>query len=260
MPFDETHPATLAGPPSSGMPTRVANQKQIRTLGGALVVLAALLSYLLLIILDAGIPGRVDAFPHQVCVAGAALCFDPSADGRLLMLVMLAGALGSVIHATTSFGDFVGNRQLSANWLWWYILKPVIGTVLATIFYLCVRGGFLAGTTPAESLNLYGIMALAGMVGMFSKQATDKLGEVFDTLFKTIPGGGDRRRSESLVVDPPPADTAPDPLALSSASAVYTPSLAMMGEREDGIDGCDIRIGNPTADEDLPLARGGVAS
>jgi hypothetical protein len=34
-------------------------------------------------------------------------------------------------------------------------------------------------------VNPYGMVALAGLVGMFTKQATDKLSEVFSTLFKT---------------------------------------------------------------------------
>ena len=34
-------------------------------------------------------------------------------------------------------------------------------------------------------MNLYGLTAISGLVGMFSKQATTKLSEVFTTLFKT---------------------------------------------------------------------------
>jgi hypothetical protein len=33
---------------------------------------------------------------------------------------------------------------------------------------------------------------------MFSKQATDKLSEVFNTLFRTAPGGGDDQRKDAL--------------------------------------------------------------
>jgi len=37
----------------------------------------------------------------------------------------------------------------------------------------------------AGDLSPYGITALAGLTGMFSKQATDKLREVFDDFFRT---------------------------------------------------------------------------
>lgn len=37
----------------------------------------------------------------------------------------------------------------------------------------------------ASELNPFGLVSVAAMVGMFSKPATIKLGEVFDTLFKS---------------------------------------------------------------------------
>jgi hypothetical protein len=51
---------------------------------------------------------------------------------------------------------------------------------------MAVRGGLLAAQASADAVNPYGVAALAGLVGMFSKQATDKLREVFDTLFRTV--------------------------------------------------------------------------
>jgi hypothetical protein len=107
----------------------------------------------------------------------------------LLWLVMICGALGSFAHGARSFVDFVGNRTLRASWGAWYLMYPLIGAALALIFYLAVRGGFLttnAGTTNAgQDVNLYGLTAISALVGMFSKQATTKLAEVFATLFKT---------------------------------------------------------------------------
>lgn len=341
MPFDEINPAYMSGPTATTVPAepaRFASQRQTRAVGGGLIFLALLLTYLFVVFLNAGISGAATGLRPQLCVAGDALCFHASLDARLLILVMLAGALGSFIHAATSFGDFVGNKRLTTNWLWWYILKPFIGTVLAAIFYLCVRGGFLAGTAQADSINLYGITALAGMVGMFSKQATDKLSEVFDTMFKTTPDGGDRKRREGLdnpvpvlsgceparlapgsrelvitltgkgfvngsvvhvdggaratvlkdsthlsatlldadvaheaqhkvtVINPTPGGGTSEPLALTIglAASTSTPAVALAhthaSDSEDEIDGCDAEVTAPTADEDLPAARGGVAS
>jgi hypothetical protein len=106
-------------------------------------------------------------------------------ETRFLLIVTLSGALGSYIHLATSFADYLGNRQFMKSWAWWYILRPFIGTVLALVFYFAVRGGLIAGSSGAENLSPYGIAALAGLAGMFSKQATDKMREVFENLVKT---------------------------------------------------------------------------
>jgi hypothetical protein len=118
-----------------------------------------------------------------------------SPDSRLLITVVVAGALGSLVHCLTSFGDYVGNRDLKQSWIWFYVLRTPIGIALAILFYLVLRGGLIAPTLPenvpqgqgqvatATLINPFGLAAVAAMAGMFSKQATDKLGEVFDSLF-----------------------------------------------------------------------------
>jgi hypothetical protein len=107
----------------------------------------------------------------------------------LLWLVMLAGCLGTFLHNSQSFSDYVGNRTLKNNWAWWYYLRPFIGAGLAVVFYTALRGGVIAiatGTNARTSdLNPFGVVATAALVGMFSKAATMKLGEVFETLFKS---------------------------------------------------------------------------
>lgn len=112
--------------------------------------------------------------------------------------MILIGALGSFIHAATSFATYVGNESLKESWMWWYVLRPFMGMALALIFYFVLRGGMLSGGAKAEDISLFGIAAVAGLVGMFSKQATDKLEDVFDNLFKTSAGKGDEQRKDSL--------------------------------------------------------------
>jgi hypothetical protein len=60
------------------------------------------------------------------------------------------------------------------------------------LFYLVLRGGLIVPSLPSGRatdttllLNPYGIAAISALAGMFSKQATDKLREIFDTLFRT---------------------------------------------------------------------------
>lgn len=102
-----------------------------------------------------------------------------------LLIVALSGALGSYVHLATSFADYVGNRRFVLSWTWYYLLRPFIGMALAVIVYFVLRGGFLLPNGNAASLSPYGVGAISGMAGMFSKQATDKLGEVFENMFKT---------------------------------------------------------------------------
>jgi hypothetical protein len=108
-----------------------------------------------------------------------------SKELQLLLLAVFAGALGSFVHALKSFADFIGNRTLTASWFWWYITRPFLGAALALIFYAVLRGGFMAGTpADAKAVNSFGVIAVGALVGMFADKASDKLADIFDTLFK----------------------------------------------------------------------------
>lgn len=117
-------------------------------------------------------------------------------DLRLFMLVIVSGVLGAFVHSATSFADYVGNQRLTRSWVLWLLLRIPIGGVLAIIVYLLIRGGLLVGSSGATALQPFGVGGIAAMTGLFSKQATDKLREVFDTLFRTE--NGDNARSGKL--------------------------------------------------------------
>ena len=104
---------------------------------------------------------------------------------KLIFIVISIGALGSLIHAMTSFATYIGNRQFAKSWILWFILRPFIGMQLALIFYFVIRGGFFTLSADVEAVSTFGIAGLSGLVGMFSKQAIDKLREVFENFFKT---------------------------------------------------------------------------
>lgn len=125
-------------------------------------------------------------------------CLYTTFDERLLLLVIVAGVLGAFVHGATSLADYIGNNNFNRSWTWFYLLRPAIGMALALVFYFVIRGGFLSSSGGAKDINPYGIAALAGLVGMFSKQATDKLSEVFGTLFRSAPGQGDAKRGDPL--------------------------------------------------------------
>jgi hypothetical protein len=140
-------------------------------------------------------------------------------ETRLVLLVATAGALGSFVHTATSFATYVGNRSLVTSWVWWYLLRTPIGVTLALLFYFVVRGGLISAGAGGENLSPFGVAAVAGMVGMFSKQATDKLRELFDNLFRTAPGHGDAERRDKVEETP----ENPAPTVSSIAPATLTP-------------------------------------
>jgi hypothetical protein len=113
----------------------------------------------------------------------------------LLLLSVIFGALGSFLHVAKSFATFTGNRALVASWTWWYGLQPLVGMALSVVFYVVIRGGFFASGANAAAVSPYGIAGVSGLVGMFSKQATDKLNELFSALFQT---GADAARQDKL--------------------------------------------------------------
>jgi hypothetical protein len=139
--------------------------------------------------------GEIIRIPINLKIGSIGACVPTTFDERLLLLVIIAGMLGAFVHGATSLADYLGNNAFNRSWTWFYLLRPAIGMSLALVFYFAIRGGFLSTTGGAKDINPYGIAALAGMVGMFSKQATDKLSEVFSTLFRSA---GDAQRADSL--------------------------------------------------------------
>lgn len=153
-------------------------------------------------------------------------CICTTFDERLLLLVIVAGMLGAFVHGATSLADFIGNNSFNKNWAWFYLLRPVIGMALALVFYFVIRGGFLTTSGGAGDINPYGIAALAGLVGMFSKQATDKLSEVFSTLFKSSEGG-DKLRTGSLEGDKTVTVSKVDPPQIIAVTG--SPTITLTG-------------------------------
>ncbi len=141
-------------------------------------------------------------------------------DVALLVLVVLAAALGAFVHGATSFATYAGNRELRPSWIWWYLLRVLIGSALALVFYFAFRGGFLSATSDSGSINPYGVAALSGLVGLFSKQATDKLEEVFETAFQTKKGAGDDARKDGL--SPTPSVTGPAAIKIGQTAVTLT--------------------------------------
>ena len=158
-------------------------------------------------------------------------CPKTTFDERLILLVIVAGILGAFVHGATSLADYLGNNNFNSSWTWFYFLRPAIGMSLALVFYFVIRGGFLSTTGGASDINPYGIAALAGLVGMFSKQATDKLSEVFGTLFRSAPGQGDAKRQDPL--KPPVATIKLDPSSVVAGGDAFKLTVSGTGFVQD---------------------------
>jgi hypothetical protein len=166
----------------NGDPKRNASPAMVAAFGVYLLTLSVLLFYFLVKLM----PGiATDTGLGTVNLLGMpGLRMWP--ETRFILLALCAGALGSFIHTATSFADFVGNQQLVKSWLWWYLLRPFIGSCLAMTLYFAIRAGLMPAQ-GASSLNAFGVVTIAALAGMFAKQATDKLREIFENMFKSTP-------------------------------------------------------------------------
>jgi hypothetical protein len=134
-------------------------------------------------------------------------------DVRLLLIVAISAALGSYVHVATSFATYLGKDDFDAQWTWWYVLRIPIGIALAIVVYFALRGGLLTSSALSDtSVNPFGVCALAALVGLFSRQAINKLEETFETMFRTAP------RPATLAI----ASVVPATFAHNAAPAVLT--------------------------------------
>ncbi len=139
-------------------------------------------------------------------------CPAPTGVSLFLMLNM-AGALGGCIHAMRSLYWYAGQRALTWSWLPMYFALPFIGSAMATIFSLLIVAGFVDSAT-GRSQSLF-IIAVAGLVGMFSQQAALKLTDIANAFF-TKPGqGSDAKPQKSVSVD---EGETPKPIALTATT------------------------------------------
>jgi hypothetical protein len=152
-----------------------------------------------------------------------------SAETRMLVLVLCAGALGAMVHAVQSFTDFHGNQCLARSWIPWYVLRPFIGALLALVFYPLLRSGLVAGALQESggqtATGVAGLVGTAALVGMFSELATVKLKDIFTTIFtpRDTPKRADPLQPASTSVPKPEvSELKPDKLSVGAASPKVT--------------------------------------
>jgi IPT/TIG domain-containing protein len=127
----------------------------------------------------------------------------PIGDAHVLLLVILAGALGGTIHALRSLYWYVGNRELCWSWVPMYIVLPFSGAAIATVFFLIVRGGFLSAAPDGGTSVV--IIAIAALTGLFSQQAALKLQDIANAVLAKPAPGGNSKPQAALSVSAAPA-------------------------------------------------------
>lgn len=188
---DEPKPneGTPPGGPSQTPP--VTAPKAVE-LGGMVLIAAYLLAFSIFLLYGLGQfwpppPPAAGQASGVVAVAFFNTTFSLSDEVRLMIVVALAGALGGLVHALRSFYWYVGNRRLYTSWISMYIMLPFVGSTLALIFYFVVRGGFFSPQASIQQTSPFGFVALAGLVGLFTEQAVEKLKEVAEKLLAPPP-------------------------------------------------------------------------
>lgn len=129
-----------------------------------------------------------DIVPGQE--APVVISYTASADtlihinSLLLILVAVAGFLGNMIHISASFTSYIGAGKFRKSWILWYCVKPFTAAALAIAVYFVFRGGFLNMSDDGANINIYGVMTISILSGLFTDRATLKLKEVFEVLFR----------------------------------------------------------------------------
>lgn len=119
-----------------------------------------------------------------------------SSEVRLILIVTMAGALGSLVHGFRSLFWYVGKRKYERSWTLMYLLLPLVGSSLSLLFYFVLRGGLFSPAATIEATSPFGFAGVSGLVGMFSNKAADKLKEIADSIFSTKPPAEEENKEE----------------------------------------------------------------
>ena len=105
-------------------------------------------------------------------------------DTHFIFLVVLAGSLGALIHGLAKLAHNTWDGIVKQREALWYLSRPFLGAALAIAVYAVFRGGLLT-TSNVEILNPYGMAAISIIVGLSTKQVTEKLKDMLDAVFPT---------------------------------------------------------------------------
>lgn len=120
-------------------------------------------------------------------------------DEGLLKLVLLMGALGALLGASRSFGNFVGNDAFVPTWTIFYLFRPTFGAGLGLLVFFGYRIGAVTGFKGAAPADPFAATFVSGMVGLFADTVLQKLKDLVGALFPT-----QDERKDKVIASPPP--------------------------------------------------------
>lgn len=163
----------------------------------------------------------------RACASWLPVC-EISGDRKLLAQALLAGMVGSFLHSAQSLTSYIGNDTFKMSWTAWYILRPWIGGVLGLALAFTARAGLVGvAATGSDAVNVNGLVTIGLLGGWFSKTTTDKLQEVFSTLFKT---DADKERTDKLKEAQPTVKTVdPSPVPVDATQLTVTGTQFLTG-------------------------------
>lgn len=205
-------PAWQLRPGAAGETSSAVLSLAEAVLGAVLIILAFVLTHVAVAATARGRwaaatfprPAKGTAFPAPVTllVGGWVLAFalvclvalvvvlrlpgQSTAHGAVL--TMLAAGVGSSIATILGFLKHASEDQdFKPAYGAWYVGRPLIGLLLGLLFYFVVKAGFLATfpNAPQQDASELAFVAIGGLVGLFSKNAVEKLRELFSVLFQT---------------------------------------------------------------------------
>lgn len=168
-------PTAAAVEPVASSATRTAFPAPVTLVAGGCLVIATITSLIALLVVLANPPWLSDLI-------------GPSnwTDFEDLLVTMFAGAVGGSVSAVVAYLKHASEvKDFDPAYLPWYAARPVIGLLLGMIGFFLIKGGLLA-TLPevsGQDFNNFGIAAMGALIGLFSKNAIEKLREVFHTVF-----------------------------------------------------------------------------
>jgi hypothetical protein len=173
-------------------------------------------------------------------------------ETRLFVVVAVAGALGALVHSLRSLYWYVGNRALRRSWLLMYFSLPFVGAVLGLVVYLVLRGGLTTSIAQPADINPYGMAAVSALVGMFSRETSEKLRTVFATLLAPAEAGRDQALPPR-VVSVRPAEGTPGTVVTIQGTGLSSALAVSFGQAEaqaEVISDSEIRVAVPAGATD----------
>lgn len=138
----------------------------------------------------------VTLYPDALLANGDLLAYLMKSENAGLtepLVAFLAAGIGSTIATFNAYlRHNCEHQNFNHVYIPWYFLRPLMGSLLGLVFYWLIKGGVLSvspidaeGKPLAFSLDKNNLAGLAALVGLFSRQAIQKLREIFHTVFVT---------------------------------------------------------------------------